>query len=411
MLLRHIPKILRCFRAYAVALALSAVLAVAACTGEDHAPTPAQTSDTSTRKAEPLQVAATSNIVADWARNVGGGSVEVFSIAPLGADPHGFQPGAKDVARIADADLVLSVGLGLEESWLHELLENAARDPETVVKLGELVDPIEFSESHAGEVDFLDAVSSVVHEVEEGEIDAAVALEEVRELLAGDEDDGDENEPPAVIRAILTQVDGGQTDAGDAIEEIEAIAGEGAEAHEGHGHGLDDPHFWFDPIRVKTAVNEIASRFSALDPARSDAFTANAAAYNAGLDQLHAWTEEQVTQVPEERRLLVTSHDSFGYFANRYGFEVIGVILGVTTETEPSAEHLAELIEEVEEEGAPAVFGETTASERLAATVAEETGAKFIRLYSGSLGPADSETATYVDMARTNVERIIDALK
>ncbi len=409
MLLRHIPKSLRRFPAYAVALALAAALAVAACAGEDPAPTPAQASDTSTPNAEPLQVAATSNIVADWARNVGGDSVEVFSITPPGADPHSFQPGAQDIARIADADLVLSVGLGLEESWLHELLENAARDPEAIVELGELVDPIEFAEGHAGEVDLLDAVSGVVHEVEEGEIDAAVALEEVRKLLAGDEDDGDEDEPPAMIRAILAQVDGGQTDAGDAIEEIEAIAGEGEEAHE--GHGLQDPHFWFDPIRVKTAVNEIASRFSALDPARSDAFSANAAAYNAGLDQLHAWTEEQVAQAPEERRLLLTSHDSFGYFANRYGFEVVGVILGVTTETEPSAEHLAELIEKVEEAGAPAVFGETTVSERLAATVAEETGAKFVRLYSGSLGPANSEAATYVDMARTNVERIVDALK
>ena len=407
MLLRHIPKNLRRFPAYAVALALAAALAVAACAGED----PAPTSGASTPRAEPLQVAATSNIVADWARNVGGDSVEVFSITPPGADPHSFQPGAKDIARIADADLVLSVGLGLEESWLHELLENAARDPEAIVELGELVDPIEFSEGHAGEVDLLDAVSGVVHKVEEGEIEPAAALEEVRELLANVEDDGDADEPPAMIRAILAQVDGGQTDAGDAIEEIEAIAGEGGEIHEGHGHGLEDPHFWFDPIRVKTAVNEIASRFSALDPARSDAFSANAAAYNASLDQLHAWTEEQVAQAPEERRLLLTSHDSFGYFANRYGFEVVGVILGVTTETEPSAEHLAELIEEVEEEGAPAVFGETTVSERLAATVAEETGAKFIRLYSGSLGPADSEAATYVDMVRTNVERIVDALK
>ena len=407
MLLRHIPKNLRCFQAYAVAFALAASLAVAACAGEDSTPT----SGASTPRAEPLQVAATSNIVADWARNVGGDSVEVFSITPPGADPHSFQPGAKDIARIADADLVLSVGLGLEESWLHELLENAARDPEAIVELGELVDPIEFSEGHAGEVDLLDAVSGVVHKVEGGEIEPAAALEEVRELLANVEDDGDADEPPAIIRAILAQVDGGQTDAGDAIEEIEAIAGERGEIHEGHGHGLEDPHFWFDPIRVKTAVNEIASRFSALDPARSDAFSANAAAYNASLDQLHAWTEEQVAQAPEERRLLLTSHDSFGYFANRYGFEVVGVILGVTTETEPSAEHLAELIEEVEEEGAPAVFGETTVSERLAATVAEETGAKFIRLYSGSLGPADSEAATYVDMVRTNVERIVDALK
>ena len=72
---------------------------------------------------------------------------------PVGADPHAFQPGAKDVAKIADADLVLSVGLGLEESWLKELLRNAARDPSTIVELGEVVDPIEFAESHHEEVE------------------------------------------------------------------------------------------------------------------------------------------------------------------------------------------------------------------------------------------------------------------
>ena len=79
--------------------------------------------------------------------------MEVFSLLPVGADPHAFQPGAKDVAKIADADLVLSVGLGLEESWLKELLRNAARDPSTIVELGEVVDPIEFAESHREEVE------------------------------------------------------------------------------------------------------------------------------------------------------------------------------------------------------------------------------------------------------------------
>ena len=93
----------------------------------------------------------TTNIVADWVENIGGDHVEVFSLLPVGADPHAFQPGAKDVAKIADADLVLSVGLGLEESWLKELLRNAARDPSTIVELGEVVDPIQFAESHREE--------------------------------------------------------------------------------------------------------------------------------------------------------------------------------------------------------------------------------------------------------------------
>ena len=95
-------------------------------------------------------------------------------------------------------------------------------------------------------------------------------LEEIKELIEGVEDHGDveekEGEPPAMVRGILSQVEGGQMDAGEAIEEIEHLGGEGEEEHEGHGHGIYDPHFWFDPLRVKTAINEIAARLSAIDP-------------------------------------------------------------------------------------------------------------------------------------------------
>ena len=180
-------------------------------------------------------------------------------------------------------------GLGLEQSWLRELLENAARDPGAIVELGQVIDPIEFAETEAEE---------------------------------------------------------------------------GDEEHDGHGHGLYDPHFWFDPLRVQRVVSDIAARLAALDPGRADAYRANADAYNARLDELHAWTEEQVGALPAERRLLVTSHDSLGYFAERYGFEVVGVILSITTEVEPSAGNLIELSDAIGEYGVPAVFGETTVSER-----------------------------------------------
>ena len=304
------------------------------------APTPMSQASSESMESEPISVVVTTNIVADWVENIGGEHVEVFSLVPVGADPHSFQPGAQDVAKIADAELVLSVGLGLEESWLKELLENAARDPSTIVELGEIVDPIEFGESHR---------------------------EEVAEGAEGEEED--------------------------------------------ERHGIDDPHFWFDPLRVKRAVNDIAARLSVLDPDRGDTFGANASAYNAQLDDLHAWTEEQVGMVPEDRRLLVTSHDSLGYFANLYGFEVVGVILSTTTEVEPSAGDLAELIHEIEEYSVAAVFGETTVSERLAETVAAESGAKVVRLHSGSLGAEGSGAENYVEMVRTNVERIVEALK
>ena len=387
--------------ANAVFLTLALLFAMAACSNDTDSAAP--------ETAPPIQVVTTTSIVADWVENIGGEHVDVFSLVPAGSDPHGFQPGTQDITRIADADLVLSVGVGLEESWLKELVKNAARNPSSIVELGEIVEPIEFAESHAEEVELLEELNHIVHEVEEGAITPEAGLEEIEELLAGAEDD--EDEPVVMAREILASFETGQMEAPDAIEAIEGLTAEGEEEHGGHGHGTEDPHFWFDPIRVKIAVDDIAARLSGLDPDRSSAYSANASAYNARLDELHAWTDEQVSLVPEERRLLLTSHDSLGYFANLYGFEVIGIILGVTTEAEPSAVHLADLIEEVKEEGAPAVFGETTVSERLAIAVAEESGAKFIRLYSGAIGNEGSGAETYLKMARTNVNRIVEALK
>ena len=207
-----------------------------------------------------VSVVTTTNILADWVGNVGGGYVDVFSLVPVGADPHTFQPGAKDVARIADADLVLSVGLGLEGAWLKDLLENAARDPSSIVEIGEIIDPIEFGEGHAEEVELLEEVSHIVHEVEEGEISPETGLEELKELLEsveegemgedhegaedgdeGDEEEGEHNEDeeggegdeeegehheeelPAMVLDMIGKVEGGQMEAEDAIEAIEAL--------------------------------------------------------------------------------------------------------------------------------------------------------------------------------------------
>ncbi len=182
--------------------------------------------------------------------------------------------------------------------------------------------------------------------------------------------------------------------------------------HDEHDHGVLDPHFWFDPVRVKIAVNEMAAQLSALDPEGSTVYQQNAADYGRQLDELHAWIQEQVDMVPPERRLLVTSHDSLSYFAKAYGFEVVGLIIpSLGPDLEPSAEHIAELIEVVREQAVPAVFGETTVSERLAKAVARETGAELVQLYSGSMGVEGSGADTYLGMVRTNVERIVGALK
>ena len=181
--------------------------------------------------------------------------------------------------------------------------------------------------------------------------------------------------------------------------------------HEGHDHGPLDPHFWFDPNRVKIAVNDIAARLSALDPENAPFYFQNAADYAAQLDELHSWIQEQVALIPEANRLLVTSHDTFAYFADVYGFEVIGTFIpSLAPDVEPSAEHIAELVEVIREHNAPAVFSETTVSGKLPEAVARETGAVLAQLYADSLGEKDSPAGTYLGMVRANVERLVEVL-
>ena len=135
-------------------------------------------------------------------------------------------------------------------------------------------------------------------------------------------------------------------------------------------------------------MDDIAARLSVMDPESGDLYRA--------LTQRHTtrnWTistpgsRNRSPLIPEDRRQLVTSHDSFQYFAVAYGFEVVGAVFpGGTTESEPSAQEIAELIDEIEEAGAPAVFTETIVSDTLAARIAEEVGASIINgLYTGSL--------------------------
>ena len=216
----------------------------------------------------------------------------------------------------------------------------------------------------------------------------------------------------APTKIAFVGIVGDPEDGHEGHDDEDAHAHEDEDGHEEHDHGPLDPHFWFDPIRVKIAVDEMAARLSVLDPESASVYHQNASDYKVQLDELHSWILEHVAVVPPERRLLVTSHDSLSYLAAAYGFEVVGLVIpSLSPDVEPSAEHIAELIETVREHEVPAVFGETTISERLAQAVARETGAELFHLYSGSLGEEGSSGDTYLGMVRTNVERIVEALK
>ena len=155
---------------------------------------------------------------------------------------------------------------------------------------------------------------------------------------------------------------------------------------------------------------KITASLAEIDPAGKATFEANAAAYSATLDALDAELKAKVTEIPPGNRKLVTFHDAFPYFADHFGFELVGVILENVGQ-EPTAAELAGLIDKVKAAGASAVFSEAQFNPKLSETLAREAGITKVvtTLYSDSLGspPAD----TYVGMMRWNLEEIVAALR
>ncbi|GAB4478035.1 MAG: zinc ABC transporter substrate-binding protein AztC [Anaerolineae bacterium] len=182
-----------------------------------------------------------------------------------------------------------------------------------------------------------------------------------------------------------------------------------------HDHAAD-PHFWMDPANVMVWARNAAQVLGALDPAHAAEYDANAAAYIAELETLDAYIREQVARIPAERRKLVTDHESFGYFAGAYGFELVGAVVpGVTTSAAPSAGDIARLVEVIRAEGVPAIFvGEASGAglERLAEQVAAESGmtVRVLPLYTGALDAPGTPADTYIGMMRANIDRIVEGL-
>jgi ABC-type Zn uptake system ZnuABC Zn-binding protein ZnuA len=160
-------------------------------------------------------------------------------------------------------------------------------------------------------------------------------------------------------------------------------------------------------------VENIRDGLSAADPAGTATYQANAAAYIAQLKELDRWIADRVAEVPEANRLLVTNHESFGYFADRYGFQIIGTVVpSVSSGSSPSAQQLAELIDHIKATGAKAIFLETGANPQLAEQVAQETGSKVVtNLYSHSITEPSGPAPTYIEMMKSNTAAIVTALK
>jgi zinc/manganese transport system substrate-binding protein len=184
---------------------------------------------------------------------------------------------------------------------------------------------------------------------------------------------------------------------------------EDAHGH-GHSHGRSDPHAWQSVANAKIYVANVRDALAKADPDRKAAYEANAAAYLAKLDALESDVKATVATIPAARRKIITTHDSFGYFAAAYGVTFI-TPQGVSTEAEVAARDLAKIIRQVKTQKIPAVFLENVTDPRLMKRIAEETGAKIGgRLYSDALSAKDGPAASYIDMMRHNLKELRGAL-
>ncbi len=292
-----------------------------------------------------VKAIAAESFIADIAQNVAGERFTVDTLIPLGMDLHAFEPIPSDVARLADSDVVIINGSGLE-FWLEDVIANSGGDFRVI-------------EASAG------LTSREMHH------------------------ENEEN------------------------EEQEEHESHEAEGKEGHHHGDIDPHFWLDPVNVIQYVNNIRDGFIEVDPEGKEIYTQNAENYIKELNELDTYIHEQVKTIPVEKRMIVSNHENFGYFADRYGFEIVGTIIpSVNTGSSPSAQQLAQLIDAIRSSGVSAIFLETGINPQLAEQISSETGVKIVTdLYSHTLTESGGEAPTYIDMMKYNTRRIIENLK
>lgn len=278
-----------------------------------------------------VRVVATTGMIADAVKRVGGGHVSVECLMGPGIDPHRYTPTPGDLAALSRANVVFFNGLHLE---------------------GKMTDVLEHGRGRK-----------------------AIAV-------AGRLD-------PKQLRT-----------------------GEGAD-------GSHDPHVWFDVKLWMTCVEAVRDGLVETDPAHASDYRANAEAYLKELAALDAEVREKANTIPKDRRVLVTSHDAFGYFAAAYGFEVRG-LQGVSTAAETTTKDVAELAQFLGTRKIPAVFGETSVPPKGLQAVLDAVRSKYSfdvkliggddALYSDALGEPGTPGDTYTGMVRHNITVIAKAL-
>jgi len=180
------------------------------------------------------------------------------------------------------------------------------------------------------------------------------------------------------------------------------------------GEMIKDPHAWFDPRNAAVYVNNILREVVRLDPVGAPMYEARAELYLQQLRVLDSWIQKQMSRVPTQRRVLVTSHDAFNYFAARYGMKVrspVGWSTGSEIGGGMTPSRLRTVVKSIRDFAVPAIFVETSVNPKMIREIAGEAGVRIGgELYSDTMGESGSAGETYIGMMRENVITIVEAL-
>ena len=275
-----------------------------------------------------IDVVATTGMIADAAKQVGGDLVEVKGLMGPGVDPHAYRQTRTDIVALSNADLVLWNGLYLE-AQMEDFFKELGKTKNVV----------------------------------------AVAEAVPQNLLIGSED----------------------------------------------YEGRFDPHLWMNPNLWARVVVNVRDAMIKVRPEAKEAFTANAKAYLDKIRKLSRYTNETLSSVPTESRVVLSAHDAFNYFGSAYGFEVVG-IQGISTESEAGLKRIGELVDMLVKRNIKAVFVETSVSDRNIRALIEGAAAKGHEvkiggeLFSDAMGEPGTYEGTYLGMIDHNATTITRAL-
>ncbi|HPX71965.1 MAG TPA: zinc ABC transporter substrate-binding protein [Acholeplasmataceae bacterium] len=297
-------------------------------------------------EAEEIKIVATTSLISDMVRNIGGNKVVVHQLMKPGVDPHSYIPTKLDIDYLLSAEVVIFSGMHLEAQTSEALRKVANRD-----------------------ILVIEAANILVLKHENNNEDGVVLINWT------------------------------------------------GEDHEGHNHGdlLYDPHFWFNVDYWIIVSRYITNELQRLYPQHENYFELRYQSYLVELNALNTYLESRISEVPVEKRVLLTAHDAFGYFGERYGFSV-NAVLGVSTEDEASTKDIENLVSLAIEKNVEVVFIESSVPQKTINAIIESARIKnhTIRiggeLFSDALGNPDGKGSTYIDMLRDNIDMIVDAI-